>query len=70
MFAATGLDLVKSELGFSAQEWILLLTGFIGSFIVALIVVKWFLKFVQTNSLIPFGIYRIILSVLYFVILL
>jgi undecaprenyl-diphosphatase len=65
MFAATGLDLIKSELRFSPQEWLLLLIGFVGSFIVALAVVKWFIKYVQTNNLIPFGIYRIVLALIF-----
>lgn len=70
MLAATALDLIKTEVSFTSDEWALLATGFIGSFIVALIVVKWFVKFVQKNSFIPFGIYRIIISILYFLIIL
>lgn len=67
MIAATGLDLLETNFTFSSQEWLLLSIGFIGSFIVALIVVKWFVKYVQTNTFIPFGIYRIIASILYYI---
>ncbi len=65
MVAATGLDLVKSNFAFSSQEAMILLVGFIGSFITALLVVKWFIKFVQTNSFFYFGVYRIILALIF-----
>ncbi len=68
MLAATGLDLVKSNFGFSGSEWLLLTVGFIGSFIAALFVVKWFLKFIQNNNFISFGVYRIVLSILFWLI--
>jgi len=68
MLAATGLDLIKSNFSYSSGEWFMLGIGFLGSFIVALIVVKWFLKFIQTHTFIPFGIYRIIAAILFFLI--
>lgn len=70
MLAASGYDLLKSNRAFSTDEWTLIAVGFIGSFITALIVVRWFIKFVQTNTFIPFGIYRIILALLFLVFLL
>lgn len=69
MIAATSFDLFETNFSFSQNEWLLLATGFIGSFIVALIVVKWFVKYVQTNTFIPFGIYRIIAAILYYFIM-
>ena len=66
MLAATGLDLIKSNFHYSQMEWVLLIIGFIGSFISALVVVKWFLKFIQTHNFIPFGIYRIVAAVLFY----
>lgn len=66
MMAATGLDIIKSNFSYNLNEWFVLLTGFIGSFIVAVIVVKWFLKFIQTHTFIPFGVYRIIAAVLFY----
>ncbi len=66
MLAATGLDIIKSNFSYSVNEWLILLTGFIGSFIVATVVVKWFLKFVQSHTFIPFGTYRIIAAVLFY----
>lgn len=65
MLAASGYDLLKSDFSFTSNEWMLIAVGFIGSFITALIVVRWFIKFVQTNTFIPFGIYRIILGLIF-----
>ena len=69
LLAASALDLVKSNFSFTSNEWMLLLIGFIGSFITALIVVKLFLKFIQTHTFIPFGVYRIVLAVLFYLLL-
>lgn len=65
MAAATSLDLVKSSFSFSQNEIILLIIGLIGSFITAIFAVRFLLKFVKTHSFIPFGIYRIVLSLLF-----
>lgn len=65
MLAASGYDLIKSDFNFSNDQWVLIATGFIGSFITALIVVKWFIKFVQSNNFISFGIYRILIGILF-----
>lgn len=65
MFAATGLDLMKSDLAFNANQYTLLGIGFIGSFITALVAVKFLLKYVQTHTFVAFGIYRIILAGLF-----
>lgn len=68
MIAATGLDLYKSQFSFTSQEWIILLVGVMVSFFVAILAIKFFLKIIQTHSLAPFGIYRILLALLYFLI--
>lgn len=70
MAAATGLDLIKAQFSFSLSEWGVLAVGFIGSFIVAILAVKFFLKFIQNHTFIPFGIYRIILALLFFLFIL
>ena len=66
MLAATSLDILKSNFSYSLNEWFILTTGFVGSFAVAFIVVKWFLKFIQIHTFIPFGIYRIALAILFY----
>lgn len=70
MFAATTLDVVKREFSFSNSEYFTLVIGFTGSFIVAILAVKFFLKFIQHHTFIPFGIYRIILTILFWLIVL
>jgi undecaprenyl-diphosphatase len=69
MMAATGLDLIKSDFNFNSQELMILGVGFVGSFITAMLVVKWFIKFVQTNNFFWFGVYRIILALVFLVFL-
>lgn len=66
MMAATGLDLVKNAGSFQASEFTLIAVGLLCSFITAIIVIKWLVKFVQTNTFVPFGIYRILISLLFF----
>lgn len=65
--AATGLDLIKSNFAFSSQEYMLITIGTFCSFITALIAVKWLIKYVQKNTFIPFGIYRIILAIIFWI---
>lgn len=67
MAAATGLDLIESNFSFTTNEYILLAVGLLGSFITALFAVKFLLKFVQTHTFIPFGIYRILLALLFWI---
>ena len=69
MLAATSLDLLKSNFLFNTYEWSILATGFIASFIVALVIVKLFLKFLQNHSFISFGIYRIVVAIIFWYIL-
>lgn len=66
LLAATGLDLIKTNFSFSTQEWIYLATGFLSSFIVAIIVIKWLVSYVKKYTFIPFGIYRIIIAIFLF----
>ncbi len=66
MAAATGLDLLKSGAQFSGNEYMILTVGFIGAFVSALIVVKWFVGFVKTNTFIPFGVYRILAALAFY----
>lgn len=66
MICATGYDLVKNGYSFSSNDFAYLGIGFLVSFFVALVVVKWFLDYVQKNNFIPFGVYRIIIAILFF----
>jgi undecaprenyl-diphosphatase len=65
MFAATGFDLYKSAGLFQSQDIKLLIIGFALSFIFAAISVKFLVKYVQTHDFKIFGIYRIVLALVF-----
>ena len=66
MFAASALDILKSDFAsYNFNQYSLLTIGFIGSFIVAILAIKFFLNFIKNHTFIPFGIYRIIISILF-----
>ncbi|WP_040398747.1 undecaprenyl-diphosphate phosphatase [Anaerococcus senegalensis] len=72
MLGATLLKVIKNVSGFTGYEWILIIIGMILSFIVAYIVIKKFISYVQKNDFIIFGKYRIGLAIivfLYFIII-
>jgi undecaprenyl-diphosphatase len=76
MIVATGYDLLKTlrphhdagdaalaPLTMSTHGWIILAIGFLVSFIVALGVVAWFMRWVRQRGFVPFAIYRIVLGI-------
>jgi len=65
MIAASALDMAKSSFLFTPREWWLLTTGFIGAFLTALITVRIFTQFVKNHSLVVFGVYRIVVALLF-----
>lgn len=70
LLAASAFDFIKTDpqLIFSGSHPLFLLIGLMTAFFSALLTIKWFIKFLQKNSLAPFGIYRIILALfIYFV---
>lgn len=67
MVTASGYDLLNSYSEFSTTQADILLLGFVASFLVALPAVKLFLSYVRKNDFIPFGVYRILLVVAFFV---
>jgi undecaprenyl-diphosphatase len=72
MAAATGYDLLKSLMGkddnpigvaqLDAHGWIVLVIGFLVSFVVAYGAVAWFIAWVRRHGFVPFAIYRLILG--------
>jgi undecaprenyl-diphosphatase len=70
MLAATGLDLLKSGGNFSANQFKMLFVGFVVSFIVAILAIKFLLRFIKNHSFISFGIYRIILALVFITLIL
>jgi undecaprenyl-diphosphatase len=66
MIAATGLDILKSAPSFTATQILDLLLGTVIAFITALITIRWLLKYVKNNNFIGFGIYRIVIAIIYY----
>lgn len=58
--AATGYELIQSKLTFSNGDLLHLMAGFVFSFIFAYLSIKFFIRFIQTNSFMIFGFYRIL----------
>jgi undecaprenyl-diphosphatase len=77
MVVATGYDLLKTirphhdaaaeaglaPLTMDSHNWIVLAIGSVVSFIVALGVVAWFMRWVRARGFAPFAIYRIVLGI-------
>lgn len=78
MLAATGYDLLKeihpskaalaageaaAHVSMSGERWIVLAIGFVVSFMVALVVVEWFLSWVRRHGFTIFAVYRILLGI-------
>lgn len=59
MFAATFYALFKNINSFNAENFLVLIVGFVMSFLTALVVVKAFLKYVAGHNFTLFAIYRI-----------
>lgn len=69
MIAASSLDLVKTDFKFSSSELTVLLIGFITSFMVAVFAIKFLLNYIQKHNFIPFGVYRIIAAILFWLLI-
>lgn len=61
LFAASAFDFLKTnpQVIFSGNNPLFLFIGLMTAFFSALLAIKWFIKFLQKNSLSSFGIYRI-----------
>ena len=65
IISAGVLDLIKSDvLSLSASQISSLGVGFVTAFITAYVVIKWFITYLQKNTLVSFGWYRIIVAIL------
>jgi len=83
MVVATGYDLLKTlkhtrdivdegniaPLAVNPHQWVVLAIGFVVSFIVALAVVAWFMRWVRTKGFAPFAVYRIVLAIVLLILL-
>lgn len=62
-------SLLDAKIAFTSEMIYLLIIGFLFSFVVALIVIKGFIKFIQKHSFNLFGWYRIVLGILVIILL-
>src|SRR2546421_71390 len=77
MVVATGYDLLKTirphhdaateaglaPLTMDTHNWVVLAIGFVVSFIIALGVVAWFMRWVRARGFAPFALYRIVIGI-------
>lgn len=63
MFAAGGYSLLKHRDEIQTEQLALLGLGFFVAFVVALVVVAGFMRYIQTHRFTPFAVYRIVLGV-------
>ena len=64
MFGASAVKLIKTNVTWNAEAVIVLLTGTIVSFIVSVVVIRSFMKYIRRHSFKLFGVYRIILGII------
>jgi undecaprenyl-diphosphatase len=50
----------------TGHGWVVLFIGFAVSFVIALLVVEWFLMWVRRHGFVIFAVYRIVLAALLF----
>ena len=58
-----------APLTMTGHNWVLVAIGFLVSFVVALGVVAWFMRWVRVRGFAPFAIYRIVLGVVLVILL-
>lgn len=63
ILAATGYDLLKTDTSVVFSNIGISVVGFVVAFITAYIVVRWFIGYIQNNTLVSFAWYRIVLGI-------
>lgn len=69
MASATLFDFYNNHNNFTSNDWLPFIIGFIVSFVVAIFAIKWLMKYIQNHNFIAFGIYRIIISLFFWLII-
>lgn len=64
MFGVSLLKIVKSGLGMTGNELVILLTGMLTAYIVSMIAIKFLMNYVRKHDFTSFGYYRIVLGLL------
>ncbi len=66
MIIATAYDLLKHRNEMVVDDYFMLSVAFVTAFVFALATVKIFVAFVSRHTFVPFGIYRIVVGVIFF----
>lgn len=66
ILAASVYSMVKNQAHFSVDNFLILSTGFVVTFFVAMGVIKFLMNFIKKHSFVAFGYYRIVLSIIFF----
>ena len=69
MTAATIYDFLKNYNSFSIDQFDYLAVGFVVSFLTAILAIKFLVKYIKNHSFIAFGVYRIIVAVLFYLLI-
>ncbi|URA11151.1 undecaprenyl-diphosphate phosphatase [Thermospira aquatica] len=69
MVGASGLKLVKHAGGFGTQEMVVLGVGFLVSFVVAWLAIRFLMAYIQKHDFKLFGYYRILLGMIVLIVL-
>ncbi len=70
MLAASGLDILKNANSFSIDQVWVLSIGFLTSFVVAVLSIKFLLSFIRKHSFSSFGAYRIAVAIIFWLLVL
>src|SRR3989344_4466339 len=70
MLAATGFDLFRSGPMMSLADGGILAGGFVSAFVVAMLTIKFLLRFIQKHSFVGFGVYRILVALAFWLMIL
>mgnify|MGYP005613606153 CR=1 FL=1 len=70
ILGASAVDIYHNPSVFSGANAILLLVGFLTSFVVAIISIKFLLRYIRNHNFIPFGVHRIVLALVFFFVIL
>lgn len=68
MLAATALDLARAGTEFSGIDYLTLAIGFATSFTVALLAVKWLIRFIEHHRFTVFGLYRLCVALVFWLV--
>ena len=64
MLAASAFDLLQTGATLDGDAWVTIAVGFVVSFVVAIVVIRWFIAIVSRMGFAPFAWYRIVVGTL------